>query len=88
MGSLEIFKSLQLDLRYEIEFRQAGSLQAIQIGAQYGCIRNRVLQLRAQSYSVELLTTREARALEPGLHPALAGWTQFYGSANRMTSPH
>ena len=29
MGSLEIFKTLQLDLRYDIEFRQSGTLQAI-----------------------------------------------------------
>src|SRR5439155_12960194 len=29
MGSLEIFKTLQLDLGYDIEFRQSGTLQAI-----------------------------------------------------------
>ena len=34
-GSLEIFKSLQLDLNYDIEFRQSGSLAAIQTKAQY-----------------------------------------------------
>ena len=27
MGSLEVFKTLQLDLGYDIEFRQGGSLQ-------------------------------------------------------------
>src|ERR1700693_2983371 len=30
MGSLEIFKTLQLDLGYDLEFQQGGSLQAIQ----------------------------------------------------------
>jgi sarcosine oxidase, subunit beta len=29
MGSLEIFKNLQLDLGYDIEFRQSGCLEAI-----------------------------------------------------------
>jgi len=73
MGSLEIFKRLQLDLGYDIEFRQSGSLQAIQTEAQYAFIRDRMIQLRAQGYRVELLTTREARAIEPGLNPALFG---------------
>lgn len=73
MGSLELFKSLQLDLGYAIEFRQSGSLQAIQTEAQYAFIRERVIQLRAQGYHVELLTTREARTLEPGLNPVLFG---------------
>jgi sarcosine oxidase subunit beta len=73
MGSLEIFKRLQLDLGYAIEFRRSGSLQAIQTEAQYAFIRDRMLQLRAQGYRVELLSTREARALEPELNPALCG---------------
>jgi sarcosine oxidase subunit beta len=73
MGSLEIFKSLQLDLGYAIEFRQSGSLQAIQTEAQYAFMRDRVIQLQAQGYRVELLASREARALEPGLNPGLFG---------------
>ncbi len=35
MGSLEIFKSIQLDLGYDIEYRQCGGLQAIQTEVQY-----------------------------------------------------
>jgi sarcosine oxidase subunit beta len=73
MGSLEIFKSLQLDLDYDIEFRQAGGLQAIHNEVQYAFTRDRVLDLRAHGYCVELLTTREARSLEPEVNPALAG---------------
>lgn len=73
MGSLEIFRSLQLDLGYDVEFRQAGALQAIQTGAQYEFARDQVLALRADGYTVELLTIKEARSLEPELHPDLLG---------------
>src|SRR5919106_897743 len=73
MGSLEIFKSLQLELGYDIEFRQSGSLQAIHTEAQYAFARDRMLDLRAKGYCVELLTTREARSIEPEINPALLG---------------
>jgi sarcosine oxidase, subunit beta len=84
MGSLEIFKSLQLDLGYDIEFRQAGGLQAIHNEAQYAFARDRVLDLRAHGYGVELLTTREARSLEPEVNPALPGcmYLPLRGQAN------
>ena len=42
MGSLEIFKTLQLDLGYDIEFRQSGTLQAIHTEAQYAFTHERV----------------------------------------------
>ena len=71
MGSLEIFRSLQLDLGYDIEFRQSGALQAVQNDEQYGFARDRVQRLRSQGYTLELLTTREARGIEPGLNPEL-----------------
>jgi sarcosine oxidase, subunit beta len=74
MGSLEIFKALQLDLGYDIEFRRSGALQAIHTEAQYAFIRDRVLDLRAHGYSVELLTAREARSIEPEASPALLGY--------------
>lgn len=74
MGSLEIFKSLELDQGYDIEFRASGALQAIQSEAQYEFIRDRVLLLRSQGYSVELLTTREARSIEPEVNPELLGF--------------
>ncbi len=73
MGSLEIFKTLQLDLGYDIEFRQSGTLQAIHTEAQYAFTHDRVQHLRAHGHSVELLTMREARSLEPELNPALLG---------------
>jgi sarcosine oxidase subunit beta len=73
MGSLEIFKSLQVDLGYDIEFRRSGSLQAIQTEAEYAYIQRRVLELRSQGYTVDLLATREAQTIEPELSSALLG---------------
>ena len=73
MGSLEIFKALQLDHGYDIAFRQSGALQAIQTEAQYAFTRDRVLALQADGYQVELLNMREARSIEPELNPALLG---------------
>ena len=73
MGSLEIFQSLQLDLGYDIAFRQSGCLQAIHTEAQYVYTRDRVQHLRAHGHSVELLSSREARNIEPELNSALLG---------------
>ena len=69
MGSLQIFKSLQLDMAFDVEFRQSGSLQAIQTPEEYDFIRDNVLRLRSEGYGIELLTNREARAIEPALSP-------------------
>ena len=73
MGSLELFKSLQLDLSFDIEFRNSGCIQAIQTEQQYDFIRDRVLSLRSRGYSVELLTNRETRSIEPDFSPELPG---------------
>jgi sarcosine oxidase subunit beta len=73
MGSLEIFQSLQLDLGYDIAFRQSGCLQAIHTEAQYVYIRDRVQHLQAHGYNVALLSSRDARNIEPELNPALLG---------------
>lgn len=73
MGSLEIFKSIQLDQGYDIEFRQSGTMQAIQNDEHYVFARDRVLALRSQGYQVALLNSREARSLEPDLDPSLCG---------------
>ena len=73
MGSLEIFQSLQLDLGYDIAFRQSGCLQAIHTEAQYVYTRDHIQHLQAHGYSAELLSSREARNIEPELNPALLG---------------
>ena len=46
MGSLQIFKRLQLELGYDVEFRASGGLQAIQTAEQYEFARDRVLSLK------------------------------------------
>ena len=74
MGSLQLFKELQLDHGYDIEFRQSGSLTAIHTPDQYDYMRDRVLEMRSHGFEVELLTTREARAMEPEANPALPGF--------------
>jgi sarcosine oxidase subunit beta len=72
-GSLEIFKSVQLDAGEDIEFRQSGALQAIHTDAQAAFTRERVQALRARGHRVELLSNREARSLEPAWSERLLG---------------
>lgn len=74
MGSLQLFKEVQLDLGYDIEFRQSGSLTAIHTSAQYDYMRDRILSMRSQGHQVELLTPREARSIEPEINPNLLGY--------------
>ena len=73
MGSLEIFKELQVDMGYDMEFRQTGSLTAIHTEAQYNYFEERLQRQKSEGYDGELLTTREARAVEPGVNPELLG---------------
>ena len=73
MGSLQIFKALQLDLGYNIEFRASGALQAIQTPEQYEYARDHVLALKSLGYTIELLSTKDARSIEPELNPELFG---------------
>lgn len=73
MGSMELFKALQLDHGYDIAFRQSGALQVIQTEAQYDFMRDQVSVWQADGYQVELLSMREARSIEPELNPALLG---------------
>lgn len=90
MGSLEEFKALQLDYGYDIEFRQSGTLQAIHTPQQYEYARGRMLRLTSQGYSMELLTPREAMALEPGANPQLSGYLYLplRGQADSSKATH
>ena len=72
-GSMEIFKELQIDLGYDMEFRQAGSMTAIHTEAQYEYIQAQVAKLKSGGYDGEILSLREARAIEPELNPELLG---------------
>ncbi len=77
MGSLQIFRHMQLELGYDVEFRCSGALQAIQTREQYNYIRDQVLALKSRGYTLELLPINEARGLEPGLNPGLQGALHF-----------
>ncbi len=72
-GSADIFEAVQLDAGVDIEFRRSGALQAIHTPEQHEFVRRRVEALCARGHRVELLTTREARGLEPHFSPALLG---------------
>ena len=72
-GSVEIFERVQLEEGEDCELRRSGSLQAIHIPEQHEFIGRRVADMRAHGQRVELITTREARALEPSWSPALLG---------------
>src|SRR5438132_681475 len=72
-GSLEIFKDVQLELGEDIELRRSGGIQAIHTPEQHEFERERVATLVKRGQTVELLSIREARAVEPGLSPKLLG---------------
>ena len=72
-GSVEIFERVQLDHDEDIEFRRSGALQAIRTADEHDFTRERVERLRARGHTVELLTIREARTIEPALSPSLLG---------------
>ncbi len=73
-GSVEIFKRMQIDLGYDMEFRLSGTLTAIHTDEQYEYYQDSVTSQRARGYEVELLTPREARAIEPEANGELAGY--------------
>ncbi len=77
MGSLQIFRNLQLHLGYDIEFRASGGLQAIQTEEQYVYARDRTLALKSRGCTLDLLTIDEARSIEPELNPELYGAMHF-----------
>ena len=85
MGSLQIFKRLQLEQGYDIEFRASGALQAIQTAEQYQYTRDNILSLKARGYTAELLTAQEARAIEPELSPDL--WGAMYMPLRAQADP-
>src|SRR5215470_3220238 len=84
MGSLETFTTLQLDLGYDLEFRQSGSLQAIQTEEEYAFARQEVRELLARGHQVELLDGRDARSIESALSPRVLGCLYYPlgGNAN------
>ena len=84
MGGLDLFKMLQFELGYDIEFRQSGALKAIQTEEQLDFLQKEVQHLKSQGYILEILTTRDAQSIEPELNSALSGCLHYPlgGSAN------
>jgi len=74
MGSVEIFKQLQIDMGYDMEFRLSGGLTAIHTDEQYEFFQDRVQSLTSNGYDGELLTPREASAIEAEVNPKLLGY--------------
>ena len=81
-GSLDIFKQLQIDMGYDMEFRQSGGLTGIHTEEEFDYVENQVHSLKANGYDAELLTPREARGIEPGINPDLLGLSYFPGRGN------
>ena len=79
MGSLDIFKQLQIDMGYDMEFRQTGSLTGIHNEEQYNFLEDRLVAQKSNGYDGELLTPREARTIEPELNANLLGCTYLPG---------
>jgi len=75
MGSLDIFKQLQIDMGYDMELRQSGTVTGIHTEEQHNYVQDQVVALTSGGYSVEILTPREARAIEPEVSLDLPGYT-------------
>ena len=74
MGSLRLFERMQLDLGFDIEFRQSGALTAIHDAAQYDYMSARVREMRERGLSAEIISARQARAIEPEIAPDMAAY--------------
>ncbi len=86
MGSLNVFKKLQNELGYDLEFRQSGSFTAVHNERQYTYAEQRVLEAQNNGFNLELISTYEARALEPELSPDILGYvySHYRGQANPL----
>ncbi len=73
MGGLEIYRELQSDLGYDIEFRQTGALKVIQTEEELDFAQQETERLKSQGYMVEILSRRDAQSLEPELSSSLQG---------------
>ena len=79
MGSLEIFKQMQIEQGYDMEFRLSGALSGIHTEEQYNYLEDRLRSRRARGYDGEILSPKEASAMEPEVNLELAGYTYAPG---------
>lgn len=85
MGSLQILSELQSNDGLDIEFKQSGGLQAIHTMGEYDFAKEYVSQLKNNGYSLELLTSREAKGLEPEVSIELPGY--IYSPLHAQVNP-
>jgi sarcosine oxidase subunit beta len=76
-GSLEIFKSFQIDRGYDIEFRQSGSLSVIQTEEQYKFNLRNVLSLKSKDLNVDLISAKQAKSIEPDINDNMEGYIYY-----------
>lgn len=74
MGSLEIFKELQIDMGYDMEFRLSGSITGIHTEEQLNYLEGRLHAQQSNGYSGELLTPKEASTIEPEVNLELPAY--------------
>ena len=84
-GSVEIFKRMQIDMGYDMEFRLSGTLTAIHTEEQYEYYQDDVVWQRNNGYEIELISAREARAIEPEVNGELPGY--IYRSQRGQADP-
>ncbi len=84
-GSMRIISQLQSDYGFDIEFRQCGGLQAIHTLNEYDFAKKRVSKLKNNGYSLELLSSREAKELEPEVNIELPGY--IYSPVHAQVNP-
>ena len=84
-GSVEIFKRMQIDMGYDMEFRLSGTLTAIHTEEQFEYYQDDVVWQRNNGYEIELLSAREARAIEPEVNGELPGY--IYRSQRGQADP-
>jgi sarcosine oxidase subunit beta len=78
-GGVEIFKRMQIELGYDMEFRLSGTMTAIHTLAQYEFYQDQVAALQAGGYEADLISPRQALSLEPEANPELLGYVYAPG---------
>lgn len=88
MGSLAIFQRMQIELGWEIDYRQCGTLEVIMTEAQHELAKQMVADAQTKGLALHLLSNDEARWVEPGLSPAILGavYAPLRGQADPMRS--
>lgn len=84
--SLKIYQQLEAELGVPLEFDQAGGMIAIETEAQQEIMKAFVSQQQESGIDIQLLSTDEARSIQPAFAPHLVGstWSQEDGDVNPL----